>query len=192
MDPVSQVGLTGQRGGCRATPGVWMPRPPAPSSCSLSLFLSLSRLLGPQLASAGTFRALKEPLAFLRALELVSSGLCAGRNPQVRRGRVGCSRFGSAPSLGGQPLPSILPTPQVPFQDGGDRMEGSGLEAGAWTNFCRRLDEESSLRRAGAEERSLLGRPGGAQMQALPLGFGCTPAFRGAEGVRGGTWGRAK
>ena len=110
----------------------------------LSLALSLSRLLGPQLASAGTFRALKEPLAFLRALELVSSGLCAGRNQQVRRGREGCSRLGSAPSLGGQPLPSILLSPQVPFQDGGDRMEGSGLEAGAWTNFYRRLDEVSS------------------------------------------------
>uniref|UniRef100_A0A3Q1MSQ5 Synaptoporin n=6 Tax=Pecora TaxID=35500 RepID=A0A3Q1MSQ5_BOVIN len=27
-----------------------------------------------QLASAGTFRALKEPLAFLRALELVTPG----------------------------------------------------------------------------------------------------------------------
>uniref|UniRef100_A0A8C2R5K1 Synaptoporin n=1 Tax=Capra hircus TaxID=9925 RepID=A0A8C2R5K1_CAPHI len=52
-------------------PRGWMPRPPAPSSRSLSLFLSLSRLLGPQLASAGTFRALKEPLAFLRALELL-------------------------------------------------------------------------------------------------------------------------
>lgn len=179
MDPVSQVGLTGQRGGCRATPGVWMPRPPAPSSCSLSLFLSLSRLLGPQLASAGTFRALKEPLAFLRALELVSSGLCAGRNPRVRRGRVGCSRFGSAPSLGGQPLPSVLPAPQVPFPDGGDRMEGPGLEAGAWTNLCRRLDEVSCLRRAGAEERSLPGRPGGAQMQALSLGSAAHLHFAG-------------
>lgn len=155
----------------------------------LSLALSLSRLLGPQLASAGTFRALKEPLAFLRALELVSSGLCAGRNQQVRRGREGCSRLGSAPSLGDQPLPSILLSPQVPFQDGGDRMEGSGLEAGAWTNFYRRLDEVSSHRRAGAEERSLLGRPGGEQMEALSLGSGCSPAFCGAEGVRGGTWG---
>lgn len=107
----------------------------------------------------------------------------------MRRGRVGCSRLGSSPSLGGQPLPSILPSPQVPFQDGGDRMEGSGLEAGAWTNFCRRLDEVSSHRRAGAEERSLLGRPGGEQMEALPLGSGCSPAFCGAEGVRGGTGG---
>ena len=97
----------------------------------------------------------------------------------MRRGRVGCSRFGSAPSLGGQPLPSILPAPQVPFPDGGDRMEGSGLEAGAWTNLCRRLDEVSSLRRAGAEERSLPGRPGGAQMQALSLGSAAHLHFAG-------------
>lgn len=112
-----------------------------------------------------------------------------GEEPAGEERSGGCSRLGSSPSLGGQPLPSILPSPQVPFQDGGDRMEGSGLEAGAWTNFCRRLDEVSSHRRAGAEERSLLGRPGGEQMEALPLGSGCSPAFCGAEGVRGGTWG---
>lgn len=58
--------------------------PAAPETCSspcLTLSLSLSCLLRPKLASAGTFRALKEPLAFLRALELVSSSVCAGRGP---------------------------------------------------------------------------------------------------------------
>ena len=57
------------------------------SSPFLTLSLSLSCLLGPQLASAGTFRVLKEPLAFLRALELVSSGVCAGRGPRQRTSR---------------------------------------------------------------------------------------------------------
>lgn len=111
-------------------PRGWMPRPPAPSSCSLSLFLSLSRLLGPQLASAGTFRALKEPLAFLRALELVSSGLCAGRNQQVRRGRMGCSRFCSKP---GRPAASFNPLssgaiPGWRGQDGGIRLGGGSVD----------------------------------------------------------------
>lgn len=83
-DPSWAVGPGVARcGGVPATPE----RRPGPF---LTLLFSLSDLLLPQLASAGTFRALKEPLAFLRALELVSSGHAGGN---WGRRRVLCARF---------------------------------------------------------------------------------------------------
>lgn len=102
----------------------------------------------------------------------------------MRRGRVGCSRLGSSPSLGGQPLPSILPLLRCH-----SRMAGTGWrdrlgEAGtAWTNFCRRLDEVSSHRRAGAEEKPPGETGRRADGGAAALGSGCSPAFCGAEGA---------
>lgn len=70
---------------------------------------------------------LKEPLAFLRALELVSRRVqrWAPRKPnhQVKRGGVGVlsAWFCSKPRV--QPPYSNLPYSQVPFQDGEDRIE---------------------------------------------------------------------
>lgn len=96
---------------------------------------------------------------------------------------MGCSRLGSF-SKPGRPAaafdPPLSPSGAIPGwrgQDGGIRLGGGSVDeflAGA-------LDEVSSHRRAGAEERSLLGT--GEQMEALPLGSGCSPAFCGAEGV---------
>lgn len=96
MDPVSQVRT--DLGGAAAR------RDPA-APASRSAFPS-------QLASAGTFRALKEPLAFLRALELVSSGCARGgaeaRPPRGERsgGRLS-ARLCSGPGV--HLLPSVLP-----------------------------------------------------------------------------------
>lgn len=73
VDQVRGAPRVGRKAGC----ALWGGRGADPP-------LFLSRSLCPQLASAGTFRVVKEPLAFLRVLEWVSAGLSGVR---ARRNR---------------------------------------------------------------------------------------------------------
>lgn len=107
-----------------------------------SRFCFLSCLVHPKLASAGTFRALKEPLAFLRSLELVSSCVWHGEGDRGRKpsGEARSRWAHSARST--QSLVFSLPRfnpahfpGAIPGSWGG--LQGLHLEAVKWMNFLR-------------------------------------------------------
>lgn len=198
MDPVSQVGRDPRGGWC------WGPAAPG-SRPSLTLALSLSPLVRPKLASAGSFRALKEPLAFLRSLELVSSGVC-GAGAQAARLRVRRGPRGSPCSvllkarLPSNPLPRYpqpplkLPTPRCHSE--GRTGEGP-LGGGSVHGFPRELGrgcEGAGLGEDAPPGTGTEGADGGAAAGlAAPLGSaGVRPASRavGLSGAAGRAWPR--
>lgn len=145
MDPVSQVRqnwagrLAGSRaGGAGGAAAAWE-RHPQPLPHAL---LSLSRLVPPKLASAGTFRVLKEPLAFLRALELVSSSVC------VQGGAPGSEPSGEERWHGVLPAPfcskpEIQPSSRrflsCPLLRCRSKVVGTRLRHSAWRRECGRI-----------------------------------------------------
>lgn len=193
MDPVSQVGRTwaGRR-------ELGAPRSgEAPQPLPHALFLSLSGLARPKLASAGTFRALKEPLAFLRALELVSAGC-------VRGGETGSEpsgeeRSGGAPPLAAAAGPEFGPQcSRPPHSEGAapgwrGRAGATALGVGSVDGLLQALRGVISPPAgtpAGAAVRSLPGRWGGGERsrwrsRGWALGLTCTSAGGGCVYVRG-------
>lgn len=124
MDPVSQVGpeATWEGWGLLRDP-LWLNKGTLklfPKAFSFSSFC----FFHPKLASAGTFQALKEPLAFLRTLELVSCGAPWGPTGAAawHSNEAGLLRSGQFASFS---IPAL-----------GPRFRDPRSEVGLWT--CRR------------------------------------------------------
>ena len=184
----------GQGGGSWGPRGLERRRSPC---LTLSFSLSLSGLARPKLASAGTFRALKEPLAFLRALELVSAGC-------VRGGETGSEpsgeeRSGGAFSLAAAAGPEFGPQcSRPPHSEGaapgwrgraGETALGVGSVDGL-LQALRGVVSPPAGTPAGAAVRSLPGRWGGGERSrwrsgGWALGLTCTSAGGGCVYVRG-------